>query len=57
MAEGKKYKVVEDFEAAVRMHEMMGAAYPKDHAAIVYEFNRAKAALVIAIARLERRAK
>jgi hypothetical protein len=39
-------KVVEDFEAAVRDHEMRGARHPLDHQAIEEEYKRAKEALL-----------
>lgn len=35
-------KLIENFEAAVRVHEMKGAAHPDDHERIQKEYENAK---------------
>jgi hypothetical protein len=42
-------KLVEDFEKAVRDHEMMGAKDPMDHAEIEKEYERTKEKLIRAL--------
>lgn len=44
-------KVVDNFEAAVRAHEMIGAAHPEDQDEIEREFKRAKATLLRVVLR------
>jgi hypothetical protein len=42
-------KLVEDFEKAVRDHEMMGAQDPRDHREIEKEYERTKEKLIRAL--------
>ena len=42
-------KLVEDFEKAVRDHEMMGAKDPRDHQEIEKEYERTKEKLIRAL--------
>jgi hypothetical protein len=44
-----KVKLVEDFEKAVRDHEMMGAKDPRDHQEIEKEYERTKEKLIRAL--------
>lgn len=42
-------KIVEDFEQAVRDHEMKGAGYPEEHAFIELRYKVAKQKLIEAL--------
>lgn len=50
-------KLINDFEAAVRMHEMKGAMHPDDWEEIELDFKQAKKKLENYIRRLNRKLK